>query len=625
MTGISLAYNIAVARFLGPTAFGHATAVYTLLILVSAVTLSFQTVTAKVVAQQASPGEQSSVYHGFHRSAWGSGVLVALLLLLFRNTISSYLNLPSSFLVILLAIGVAFYVPLGSRRGYLQGACGFQQLATNLVLEGLVRLFGSVLLILAGYGVTGVIAANAASVAIAYCFALPALPEKVVHVVRIPDAFREALQAIVFFVGQVIINNCDIVLVKHFFAPTAAGLYAAVALVGRVIFAFSWAVVNTMFPIVAGTRSQSRKNHGVLGTSLLLVFMIGAVLAFCLRLAPATVWTSLFGSQFALSGRYDLPHLLALYAATTCVYALSVVFIVYEMSYKIANTGWLQLAFSAVLIAGIYQFHSTLQQVIWIQFLMMCVLLVVVAVPFIVSVFRSQDSGEPLSNGIRILRRASEDEVIAEFLRNDAATPDFKAYRDILQPLLDDPDFRDTTQNAKRRALLFIRHGALWRELPKGTEWFEVQMNPEDMRRTRVFPRAQWRKLAKGDYAIGEVAEQIASARSRKTTEEQFLSKIGDLRTWLVHETNPGAVLLIGLDGTGPFTILDGNHRLVAATLTSSEAVQKFRFYCGLSPRMGQCCWYRTNLSTLSRYAMNLLTHLIRDPEAEVARLFQSS
>ena len=39
-TAINLAYNIAVARFLGPKGFGHATAVYTILTLISAVTLS---------------------------------------------------------------------------------------------------------------------------------------------------------------------------------------------------------------------------------------------------------------------------------------------------------------------------------------------------------------------------------------------------------------------------------------------------------------------------------------------------------------------------------------------------------------------------------------------------------
>src|SRR5258708_36427031 len=69
VTGINFAYNIAVARFLGPTSFGDASAVYTLLILISAVTLSFQIVSAKVVAQRALPEEKSSAYRAFHKSA----------------------------------------------------------------------------------------------------------------------------------------------------------------------------------------------------------------------------------------------------------------------------------------------------------------------------------------------------------------------------------------------------------------------------------------------------------------------------------------------------------------------------------------------------------------------------
>jgi hypothetical protein len=80
-------------------------------------------------------------------------------------------------------------------------------------------------------------------------------------------------------------------------------------------------------------------------------------------------------------------------------------------------------------------------------------------------------------------------------------------------------------------------------------------------------------------------------------------------------------VLLIGLNESEPLTILDGNHRLVAAILTSPETVSKFRFLCGLSPRMTECCWYRTNVATLFRYGTNLLTHVVHDPEAELARL----
>src|SRR5580658_7685524 len=75
-TAINLTYNIAVARFLGPKGFGHATVVYTILTLVSAVTLSFQIITAKMVAQQTSAEGKSAVYRSLHRGAWACGILV---------------------------------------------------------------------------------------------------------------------------------------------------------------------------------------------------------------------------------------------------------------------------------------------------------------------------------------------------------------------------------------------------------------------------------------------------------------------------------------------------------------------------------------------------------------------
>ena len=245
------------------------------------------------------------------------GVVVASLFA--RGTLTVISNLPSPVLVDLIAIGAAFYVPLGTRRGYIQGAYGFRVLATNLILEGLVRLGGSLLMMILGFGVRGVIAANAAAIAGAYLAAAPKLAPAVPSHLRFSQALRESLQAMVFFAGQVIINNCDIVLVKHFFTPTMAGLYAAVAMVGRVIFAFSSAVVNTMFPWVAlALKMRERKDlPEVIATSLLPVLGIGCTIALGLRLAPAVVWTTFFGSGFGIAGKYDLPYLLSVSSAVT--------------------------------------------------------------------------------------------------------------------------------------------------------------------------------------------------------------------------------------------------------------------------------------------------------------------
>lgn len=636
-TAINFAYNIAVARFLGPKGYGHATAVYTLLTLISAVTLSFQIVSAKVVAQQKSPEEKSAAYRGFHTGAWVCGNFVALLLLLFQKGIGDYLNLPSSFLIVLLAVGAAFYIPLGSRRGYLQGGYGFRRLATNLVLEGAVRLGGSLLMIAAHLGVAGVIAANSAAVAVAYFAILPEHAIRIPNPIRFSRVYRETLQAVVFFSGQVLINNCDIVLVKHFFLAREAGLYAAVAMVGRVIFAFSSAVVNSMFPLVAGSREEERKDLTVIAHSLLLVLTIGSSVAICLRFTPAWVWTMFFGSKFEISGQYGLSYLLALYAITTVVYSLSAVIITYEMSYKIANTSWVQLAFSGVVIAGICRFHSSLREVILVQLVLMAVLLLLVALPFLVDSLinsaRTESGG--VFRPVTLTRRVSEDEVIAEFLKSDfnrdrsrgfaysCMNPVLREYQEALHGIVLQPNLDDPGENAKRRALFFIRHFALWNELPRGMEWYEIELNEADLEQIRVFPRAQWRKIARGNFSLTRVVDCIH--KRQQTIDGRFLAKITDIRDQILQDdTALGSVILIGISGSEPLTILDGNHRLVAAMLGAPGRLQTLKFLCGLSPRMAECCWYNTNLTTLFRYGRNVLKHVVRRPKTDLVRILQS-
>jgi len=625
-TAINLAYNVAVARSLGPRGYGHATAVYTLLVILSAVTLSFQIVSSKVVAQHSSAEDRSAVYRDLHRSAWACGLTAALVIFLFRQAITVYLQLPDTILVALLAVGTAFYVPLGSRRGYVQGTCGFYRLAINLAAEGAGRLGGSCLLLHFGFGVQGVVAANAAAIAVAYLIIPPKLSGRVANPLKLWHALREIFQAMVFFSGQVLINNCDIVLVKHFFPAQMAGIYAAVAMVGRVVFAFSSAVVNTTFPLVAGTQHEERKDFRVIATSLLLVLLTGSALAIGMLITPSALWTALFGSGFKMAGAYGVSSLLALYAITTVIYSLSVVIITFEMSYKIANASWVQLAFSGAVIAGICRFHGSLPQVIDVQLVLMIILFAFVAIPFLItSLADPKEMVRPENyHPVRLLRRVSEDEVIAEFLKSDFHCPEFREYRESLRSLVETPNLDSQTENAKRRALFFIRHLSLWKEIPTGAEWYEAELTYDDLINVRAFPRAQWRKPAHGDFSMVKIADGVWKRQS--SLDEQFLTKIANISDLIARETTGlGSVILIGLNESEPLTVLDGNHRLIAAMLAKPEGIRHLTFLCGLSPRMMECCWYNTTLRTLFRYGRNILSNMIRNPEAELARLLRDA
>jgi O-antigen/teichoic acid export membrane protein len=380
---LNFGYNIAVARMLGAAEFSQAAAAVTLLMLISCLTLAFQMVCAKFVARNPTPANKAFVYRSLLRRAWMAGLTAGLVLCIFSRQVADWLRMPSPLLVIVLALGMTFYIPLGVRRGGMQGVYRFRRLSLNFILETSIKFTAAVVLVRAGYGILGAVAAISISVVVAYFF--PGTPVELSEQPKEgqPASFREGIQAIIFFVGQVIINNIDILMVKHFFRPDVAGLYAAVALVGRVLYIASWQVVSAMFPIAAAGSHESDQHESWMVVAIPLVLVTLLCLGFMLVLGffPGPILHILFGHQF-VSG-VDTHNLLVLYAAATGGYALSVVLMAYEMSRRIANTGWFQLVISAFVVIGITMFHNTLRDVIVVQQVLMVVLFLAVAVPFI--------------------------------------------------------------------------------------------------------------------------------------------------------------------------------------------------------------------------------------------------
>lgn len=606
---MNLVYNFAVAHKLGADQYGHASVVYTLLMLLSSITLSFQLLCSKFVARSDSSVEKIAIYHLLHRWSWICGVLVGALLALASGAISGYLNLPSSRLIWLLGAAIVFYIPLGTRRGFMQGTYAFRRLAVNFALEVTVKLVGA-LALMTPLAVPGVVIAIAASVMVAYFAAIPnqqSIPQSPGATLR--SGVGEGVQAATFFIGQVIINNVDIVLVKHFFDATQAGVYAAIALVGRVVYMLSWSVVSSMFPFSAGIRPDDRGGHTVLTTALALVAIIATLFTLGAWLAPRALWQLLLGHGFPVA---HYSSLLVLYALTTGIYVLAAVLMAYEISQKIGRVSWLQLAFSGMIVGGIYLFHSTLQTVITVQLVVMLGLLFVVSVPFV----RTQENRIPAvaltdPPQLRKIRLITEDEVIAQFLQGEFYQNEFRRYRDAFDGLVNRPDLNDAYENALRRALLFRRRGLLWRQLPPETEWWEVELSAEDLRRVRVFARRQWLRYGAPGFSFLATVEKIRD-RIASHSRDPFIAKLRSLSEEIEQDVEYSSVLLITIDEFTPITILEGNHRMTAAALVSPEtAHQRFRFVCGFSRRMAECCWYRTDVSTLWKYAVNTVAYYL--------------
>jgi hypothetical protein len=376
-----------------------------------------------------------------------------------------------------------------------------------------------------------------------------------------------------------------------------------------------------MFPVSAAAGSEEPEGRSVLATSLLLVFGILTPLIFGLWLIPSFLWKMLFGSQFGLGSYGSLAPLLILYALTTGIYSLSSVIITYEMSRKIANTSWLQLAFSGAMAVGVYFFHDTLREVILVQLILMVVLLILLMIPLLRQQFNPQVFCT--YGGLRLLRPLTEEEVISEFLKSEFHHPEFEGYRHQFDRLVNYPDLSSSRENAVRRALLFLRRGAMWRELPPDTEWFEVELTADDLARIRFFPRAQWRRVANGSFYLVDVVKRIRH-KLDNSAQGEFFDKLRRLSYSVQDDIVNRTVILIGADPRAPLTILDGNHRMAATMLLQSGSTwSQLRFICGLSPQMSRCCWYHTNFNTLLRYLSNLVRHFSYDPDSDIGRYQQ--
>src|SRR5947199_1504980 len=100
----NFAYNIVMARLLGPGEFGHINAAVTILLLASCVSLAFQLVCAKFVARHHADSSKAAVVHNLLGKAWMASLGLGGVLFLAQKPVATYLNVPSPWIIGLLAM-----------------------------------------------------------------------------------------------------------------------------------------------------------------------------------------------------------------------------------------------------------------------------------------------------------------------------------------------------------------------------------------------------------------------------------------------------------------------------------------------------------------------------------------
>jgi len=176
---------------------------------------------------------------------------------------------------------------------------------------------------------------------------------------------------------QIVINNSDVLLVKHYFDAMDAGLYASLALIGRAVYFVTWMFVMLLLPAVVQKQKDSEPTAPILFKYVGYISLLTFSIVLVCYLFPELIISLLFGKAYiAMAG------LLWQYALATSLFAISNIFAYYFLSldrYK-------PVLFSG--IVGVTQivlvtfFHNNLEMVVQVQIIAMVALLIAQLVYF---------------------------------------------------------------------------------------------------------------------------------------------------------------------------------------------------------------------------------------------------
>lgn len=366
-------FNLLMGRWLGPEAFSDVSIIVTLFLIVIFATATLQTITARYTALHTSENDLlqiSALRQTMLRWAWIFGGVLFGVFGVGAPFWQGFFHTQSWWPFVIFAVGLPFYLAQGVDRGVLQGQTRFVELAASYQAEMWVRLGAGVGFALLGWGVNGAVAGIALSFVATWGVASRA--GRVLPSAR-PLPFQSQKELLVYssgvtgaYLGQILINNSDILVVKHFFSSYAAGEYASLALIGRVIFFATWAVVTTLFPIVARRHKEGKPHRHLLGLSLGGVVVISGTAIGATWLFPEWIVRTLFGEAYL-----GIAPLLWLYGVATALYALGNVVINYFLSLGQGRYAMVAVVAGVAQVIGLWVWHGSLAQVVGVQVLLM--------------------------------------------------------------------------------------------------------------------------------------------------------------------------------------------------------------------------------------------------------------
>ena len=373
-------YHFFSGRMLGPESYGLLGSLLSINNVIFTLAIVIQLSISKLTSETRLRHDSSRIKQIaflFLRFLVKLGIPAAMLYFIFIGNIADFLHTDINPLLIVFLI-IIFSSLLPINRGIMQGMQNFKSFSLSLVIEGLSKLIVLGIFIAVGLSVIGAMTALLLSYAVPFFISIIQLKGLYLAKATEPAGefnFKPVLITLIALTSITLFYSADVMLVRHFLNETMSGYYAAISLIGKVVFFGSIPISFVMFPKVNELYIKGKNYYKTSYISLLGISAFGAVASTAFLLFSKFFTKLFFGSAFI-----NIAPLIGLFSIAATLLAMINALVMFNLAIDRYKFIIILLLFNIIQIFLLWLFQSSLRQIIFMLMLLYSILLIIMLV-----------------------------------------------------------------------------------------------------------------------------------------------------------------------------------------------------------------------------------------------------
>jgi O-antigen/teichoic acid export membrane protein len=390
--------QIFLGRNLSVAEYGIFNTLLSVSIIIGVLTNTFMTSIVKMVSNLKVKEKFDTLTHLFIKislAALGIGMFFATLIFALKSQISGFLNIREVSIISTFAVYMSTPFLRVPPISYLQGLLRFKGFAFTSVIYTILKLVAAVSAVYLGYRVGGVFVIMGIFSAIGYFVGVLVLKknfESFDSNEKLDEYYKKVLAfagPVLFMqIGMILLNNVDIILVKHLFDEYTAGIYSGLVTVAKVFLFAANTIVIVMFPQVSDAFARGEDVIRKVKPFFLIqvfVIMVGLII---FATFPGLIVDIMFGNEYLGAVKY-LPKFTVFFG----LYVMLNFSTLFLLAIEKTKVYLFQIPALLLQIGLIYTFHDSLDQVINMNLITATLLLVLFAIYYLKNVGINNNSG----------------------------------------------------------------------------------------------------------------------------------------------------------------------------------------------------------------------------------------